>query len=99
MPILIIDAPRSIDQAVLRTLFSRGYKVTTTETASEAMELTHQAEFDCILIDIATPASGDYPGLAEIRQFVRRSVVALMTAIPVESLKIGRASCRERVVR
>jgi len=86
MPILIIDAPRSIDQAVLRTLFSRGYKVTTTETASEAMELTHQAEFDCILIDIATPASGDYPGLAEIRQFVRRSVVALMTAIPVESL-------------
>ena len=86
MPILIIDAPRSMDQAVLRTLFLRGYKVTTTENASEALELIHQVQFDCILIDIATSASGDYGGLAEIRQFVRRSAVALMTAIPVESL-------------
>jgi CheY-like chemotaxis protein len=86
MPILIIDAPRSMDQAVLRTLFLRGYRVTTTETASEALELIHQVQFDCILIDIATSDSRNYGGLAEIRQFVRRSAVALMTAIPVETL-------------
>jgi CheY-like chemotaxis protein len=86
MPILILDAPRSMDPAVLRTLFSRGYQVTMTETASEALELIHQAQFDCILIDIATSASGDYGGLAEIRQYVRTSAVGLMTAAPVESL-------------
>jgi CheY-like chemotaxis protein len=57
MPILVLDAPRSMDPAVLPTLFSRGYQVTTTETASEALELIHQAQFDCILIDIATSAS------------------------------------------
>ncbi len=86
MSILIIDAPRSMDQAVLRTLFLEGYKVTTTETANEALELIHQVQFDCILIDIATSASGDYGGLAEIRQFVRASAVALMTVAPVDSL-------------
>lgn len=86
MPILILDAPGSMDPAVLCTLFSRGYQVTTTETANEALELIHQAQFDCILIDIATSASGDYGGLAEIRQFVRTSAVGLMTAAPVESL-------------
>ena len=86
MPILIIDAAGSMDQAVLHTLFSRGYKVTTTETASEALELIHQAQFDCVLIDIATSAGSDYGGLGEIRQFVRTSSVALMTAVPVESL-------------
>jgi CheY-like chemotaxis protein len=86
MSILIIDAPRSMDQAVLPTLFARGYVVTTTETASEALELIHQAEFDCILIDIATSAGADYRGLAEIRQFVRTAPVVLMTAVPVESM-------------
>jgi len=86
MLILIIDAPRAMDHDVLRTLLLRGYKVTTTETANEALELIHHAEFDWILIDTATSASGDYVGLAEIRQFTRRSAVALMTAIPVESL-------------
>jgi CheY-like chemotaxis protein len=86
MPILIIDAPRSTDQAVLRALFLRGYRVTNTATASQALELIHQAEFDCIFIDIATLANGDYGGLEEIRQFVRSSAVVLMTAVPVESL-------------
>jgi CheY-like chemotaxis protein len=86
MPILIIDAPRSTDQAVLRMLFLSGYTVTTTDTASKALELIQQAEFDCILIDIATSASADYGGLVEIRQFVRTAPVALMTAAPVESL-------------
>jgi CheY-like chemotaxis protein len=86
MPVLIIDATRSMDQAVLRTLFLRGYRVTNTQTAREALELIHQAEFDCILIDIATSVSGDCGGLAEIRQFGRTSAVALMTAVPVESL-------------
>jgi len=86
LSILIIDALQSMDQAVLRTLFLSGYRITTTETASEALELIHQHEFDCILIDVATSDSGDYGGLAEIRQFVRTSAVALLTAVPVESL-------------
>ena len=86
LSILIIDALRSMDQAVLRTLFLSGYRITTTETASEALELIHQHEFDCILIDVATSDGGDYGGLAEIRQFVRTSAVGLMTAAPVESL-------------
>jgi CheY-like chemotaxis protein len=85
-PILIIDAPRSMDQADLWALFLRGYRVTTTETAREALELIHQAEFDCILINVAASASGDYGGLTEIRQFVRSAPVALMTAAPLESL-------------
>ena len=86
MPILIIDAQRSMDQDVLQTLFLRGYRVTTTETAREALDLVHQAEFDCILIDIATSASLDYGGLAEIRLFARTSVVALITEVPIASL-------------
>jgi len=85
LPILIIDAPRSMDPVVLQTLFLRGFTVTVTDTASNALELLHQAEFQGILIDI-TSASCDHGGLAEIRQFVRTAPVALMTAAPVESL-------------
>jgi CheY-like chemotaxis protein len=85
-PILIIDATRSIDQAAFRTLSSRGYKVTITETAREALQLIHQTEFKCIVIDIVTSASGDYGGPAEIRQFIRASAVALMTRVPMYSL-------------
>src|SRR5207247_11045359 len=86
LSILIIDALRSMDQAVLRTLFLRGYRLTTTETASEALELIHQHEFDCNLIDVATSDSGDYGELAAIRQFDRTSAVALLTAVPIEPL-------------
>jgi CheY-like chemotaxis protein len=85
-PILIIDATRSMDRAVFRTLSSRGYKVTIRETAREALQLLHQTEFKCIVIDIATSDSGDYGGPAEIRQFIRASAVALMTQVPVDSL-------------
>lgn len=84
MPILIIDAPRSMDQGLLRMLNLRGYKLTTTETAREAVELIHQIKFDCILIHIATSATCG--GLAEIRQFIRASAVVLMTAVPVKAL-------------
>ena len=84
MPILIIDAPRSVDQGLWRTLTMRGYRLTTTETAREAVKLVHQTKFDCILIDIATSATCG--GLAEIRQFMRTSAVVLMTPVPVESL-------------
>lgn len=84
MRILIIDAPRSMDQGLLRMLTLRGYRLRTTETAREAMELVHQIKFDCILIDIA--ASGTCGGLAEIRQFIRTAAVVLMTAVPVGSL-------------
>jgi CheY-like chemotaxis protein len=84
--ILVIDATRSMDQAACRTLSSRGYQVTITKTAREALELIHQTEFKCIVIDIATAASGDYGGPAEIRQFIRASAVALMTQVPMDSL-------------
>jgi CheY-like chemotaxis protein len=75
-----------MDQAACRTLSSRGYQVTFAKTAREALELVHQIEFKCIVIDIATAASGDYGGPAEIRQFIRASAVALMTQVPMDSL-------------
>lgn len=85
-PILVIDGTRSMDQAACRTLFSRGYQVTITETARDALELIQQADFKCIVINIATAASGDYGGPAEIRQFIRASAVALMKQVPMDSL-------------
>jgi len=75
-----------MDQATFRTLSSRGYEVTNTETVSEALELIHQNQFECIVIDIATSGTGHYGGPAEIRQFIRASAVALMTQVSVSSL-------------
>jgi CheY-like chemotaxis protein len=73
-------------RATLRTLLVSGYRVTTAETATEGLELIHHTKFDCILIDIAGADRDDYGGLAEIRQFVRTSAVALMVEVPVDAL-------------
>jgi DNA-binding NtrC family response regulator len=85
-PILVIDATRSMDQAAFRTLAAKGYKIRIAETANKALELIHQTRFKCIVIDIATSASSDYGGLAEIRQFIRASAVALIMQVPLQSL-------------
>jgi CheY-like chemotaxis protein len=84
MQVLVFDADPSIDQSVLRYLHARSYEITITRNPSEALDLVHRTEFDCILLDVATAA--DSLGLLEIRQLVRASAVAFMTTMPVEAL-------------
>src|SRR5437868_6530307 len=84
MQVLIIDACSSIDDTVLQALRRRGHEVTAIRAPHDALELVAHTEFDCILVDVST--AGDCLGLAEMRQLVRTSAVALMTSASVEAL-------------
>jgi DNA-binding response OmpR family regulator len=54
--VLIFDAGPSIDQSIVKYLHARNYEITIARTASEALDLIHRTEFDCILLDVSTTA-------------------------------------------
>ena len=85
MRVLIIDSATSPDEATLRTLYLRGYDVTTLSAEAEALERIRRAAFDCILVGVPESGVSDFGSLTKIRQLAMVSAVALVTAAPVES--------------
>ena len=65
--VLIVDDETEIRNALESILAEEGYTVTTTGTATEALELLRDAAYDVVLLDIWLPDADGLDTLAEIR--------------------------------
>jgi DNA-binding NtrC family response regulator len=55
--ILLVDDEESIRSLLSSSLEQRGFEVTTADSASETLRLTHEATFDLVLLDLSLPDS------------------------------------------
>ncbi len=67
--VLIVDDEAEIRSSLEGILQEEGYCVTTSGTATEALELLRDAEYDVVLLDIWLPDGDGLETLAEIRNF------------------------------
>jgi two-component system nitrogen regulation response regulator NtrX len=66
--VLIVDDEAEIRSSLEGVLTDEGYTVTTTGTASEALELLRDAIFDIVLLDVWLPDRDGLDALADIRK-------------------------------
>ncbi|HXB62554.1 MAG TPA: sigma-54 dependent transcriptional regulator [Acidobacteriaceae bacterium] len=66
--VLIVDDETGIRNTLEAILREEGYAVTTTGTATEALELLRDASYDVVLLDIWLPDADGLDTLAEIRR-------------------------------
>ena len=104
--ILVAEDEQNIREFVVINLERAGYQAVEAETGDQALELyqREQGDFDVAVLDIMMP--GEHDGLAVCKELRRQNPslgIILLSARTQEmdkvSGQIGRASCRERVLR
>ncbi len=72
--VLIVDDETEIRESLESILREEGYIVTTSATATEALELVRDADYDVVLLDIWLPDRDGLETLGEIRRLENASV-------------------------
>ncbi|WP_035348711.1 sigma-54-dependent transcriptional regulator [Edaphobacter aggregans] len=72
--VLIVDDEAEIRESLEGILREEGYVVTTSATATEALELVRDADYDVVLLDIWLPDRDGLETLGEIRRLENASV-------------------------
>jgi two-component system nitrogen regulation response regulator NtrX len=72
--VLIVDDEAEIRESLEGILREEGYLVTTSATATEALELVRDADYDVVLLDIWLPDRDGLEALAEIRHLENSSI-------------------------
>ena len=87
--ILIVEDEEGLLDGLAHNFKYEGYEVLTAKTGTEGLKLALKQKPDCVILDIMLPEKDGFTVLKELRQRHRDIQVLVM--------KIGRASCRERV--
>ena len=72
--VLIVDDEAEIRESLEGILREEGYAVTTSATATEALELVRDADYDVVLLDIWLPDRDGLETLGEIRRLENASI-------------------------
>ena len=70
--LIVNDDEAEIRESLEGILREEGYLVTTSATATEALELVRDADYDVVLLDIWLPDRDGLEALAEIRHLENR---------------------------
>ncbi|RKY41065.1 MAG: sigma-54-dependent Fis family transcriptional regulator [Candidatus Makaraimicrobium thalassicum] len=86
--ILIVDDEETMCNLLKDILAEKGYEVTTTQKAREALELAQDRPFDLIITDLKMPEIDGIEMVRQIKEFGIDSIVLVITAYPsVESVR------------
>src|SRR5688572_33438695 len=83
--VLVVDDEEIMREVLETLLTNEGYRVDLAKTGEEGLEAYGRRAFDVVLLDVSMPGIG---GLRALEEFLK---------MDPEAVKIGRASCRERV--
>src|ERR1019366_8749912 len=100
--LLVVDDEPPVLKVIERLAGKAGFDVVACGSGSEAMKALMRKPADLAMVDLRMPDVNGLDLLRQIRSAVPSCEVILMTAYAavdsaVEAIKIGRASCRERV--
>ena len=86
--VLVVDDDVHILRIIRRTLELEHYQTLTATDGESALEVMEQENPDLVILDVMLPGMDGFVVCRRIREF---------STAPVIMVKIGRASCRERV--
>ena len=92
--ILVIDDEPSVRQMCVRTLCSRGYRVTETNSGAEAIAYLQDQTCDLLLTDLKMPGMGGLEVCRAVRRFDPELPIVIMTGYgtmesAIEALQVG----------
>jgi len=77
--VLIVDDEEEFLEVFSERMRARGFEVTTSSSASEALKLTEELNFDAIILDLMMPGMDGIETLQRIRDIRPESQVILLT--------------------
>ena len=95
--ILVVDDDKSITGALTVILKKAGYEVLPANSVEEARSVLSRRSFELVITDLRLTDGTGIDLITHIKEQTPNTEVILMTAFGSIEIKIGRASCRERV--
>jgi DNA-binding NtrC family response regulator len=89
--ILLVDDEEAIRSLISRSLAERGFDVKTADTASEALRLTHQEDFDLVMLDLTLPDSAGLDLLDLLKTSLPDLPVVIITGGLLDETLVGQA--------
>jgi DNA-binding response OmpR family regulator len=89
--VLVVDDQPKVLRFIEIDLKLRGFKVITTTSGEEALELVKSAKPDIVLLDIIMPGMDGFAVLKELQTFIKLPVIAFSTSPgnQDEALRLG----------
>ncbi len=92
--VLLVDDEEDFLEVMAERMRARGFDVTTSSTASEALEMIEKESYDAIILDFMMPAMDGFETLEEIKERRPESQIILLTGYAtlekgVEAMKLG----------
>ncbi len=92
--VLVVSADGDISQVVRAALRPQGYRVTTSGSPRDALELAEQIHFDIILIDVLLPEMNGLQLYLALRKLAPEAVVVMLSSSGAESEQLAREAIR-----
>jgi DNA-binding NtrC family response regulator len=86
MNILLIDDDEWIRDSMRVFFETEGCRLTSVETAEEALEMVHRQDFDLVICDYKLPGLSGLTFLKELRQVQAHALTILITAYKTDEL-------------
>jgi DNA-binding NtrC family response regulator len=86
MNILLIDDDEWIRDSMRVFFETEGCRLTSVETAEEALEMVHRQDFDLVICDYKLPGLSGLTFLKELRQMQAQALTILITAYKTDEL-------------
>ena len=92
--VLLVDDEEDFLEVMAERMRARGFDVTTSSTASEALEMIEKESYDAIILDFMMPAMDGFETLEAIKERRPESQIILLTGYAtlekgVEAMKLG----------
>ena len=86
MNILLIDDDEWIRDSMRVFFETEGCRLTSVETAEEALDMVHRQDFDLVICDYKLPGLSGLTFLKELRQVQAQALTILITAYKTDEL-------------
>jgi DNA-binding NtrC family response regulator len=92
--VLLVDDEEDFLEVMAERMRARGFDVTTSSTASEALEMIEKVSYDAVILDFMMPGMDGFQTLEEIKERRPESQIILLTGYAtlekgVEAMKLG----------
>lgn len=88
--ILVVEDDESVSRPLVEKLKAEGYKVTSTRSPHDALELVEQIKFDLVFVDVNLPAMNGLELYLAIKKITPTSVAIMMTGMEDEFVSIAK---------
>lgn len=88
--ILVVEDDETVSKPLVEKLKAEGYKVTSTRSPHDALELVEQIKFDLIFVDVNLPVMNGLELYLAIKKITPTSVAIMMTGMEEEFLDIAK---------